>query len=93
MWDVYEHKRVPKQLAKLSEDVLQRYEKWKDIVRISGPAGLRSIKGFHDESLSGEWKGHRSSRLNIQYRVIYKVVKNEVLVQVVKITPHDYRRN
>ena len=93
MWDIYEHKRVPKQLSRLSQDVLQRYEKWKDIVQISGPAGLRTIKGFHDESLSGEWKGYRSSRLNTQYRVIYKVVKNEVLVQVVKITPHDYRRN
>src|SRR5688500_15012781 len=28
---------------------------------ISGPRGLRAIKGFHDEALSGEWKRHRSS--------------------------------
>jgi hypothetical protein len=31
--------------------------KWKDIVSISGPAGLRLIKGFHDEALRGKWKG------------------------------------
>lgn len=35
---------------------------------LSGPPGLRLVKGFHDEALSGEWKGHRSSRLGIQYR-------------------------
>jgi hypothetical protein len=30
---------------------------------LSGPPDVRAIKGFHDESLSGEWKGHRSFRL------------------------------
>jgi addiction module RelE/StbE family toxin len=72
--------------------VLKRYEKWKDIVTISGPQGLKRIKGFQDEPLAGEWKGHRSSRLNLQYRVIYKVEGDKVLVQVESITPHDYRR-
>lgn len=91
MWVIYEHKRVSKSLASAPIDVLKRYEKWKDIVSISGPSGLRSIKGFHDESLSGKWKGYRSSRLNIQYRVIYKIEKEKVLVQVENVTPHDYR--
>lgn len=72
-------------------DILKRYEKWKDIVSISGPEGLRAISGFRDEALKGEWQGHRSSRLNIQYRVIYRVVREKVLVQVVSVTPHDYR--
>lgn len=63
-----------------------------DIVRISGPSGLKFIKGFHDEALRGEWKIHRSSRLSIKYRIIYKIVEKEILVKVVKITPHDYRR-
>jgi len=92
MWEIYEHRRVSKQLDSLPKDVLKRYEKWKDIVTISGPQGLRKIKGLHDESLRGEWKGHRSSRLNQQYRVIYRVEKDKVLIQVVNVTPHDYRR-
>ena len=92
MWEIYEHRRVSKQLNAIPLDVLKRYEKWKDIVAISGPQGLRKIKGLHDESLSGEWKDHRSSRLNQQYRVIYKVEKDKVLVQVVNVSPHDYRR-
>lgn len=43
-------------------------------------------------TLAGEWKGHRSSRLNSQYRVIYKVDNEKILVQVMSVTPHDYRR-
>ena len=92
MWEIYEHRTAVKQLESLPIDVLKRYEKWKDIVSISGPDGLRQIKGFRDEALRGEWKGHRSSCLNIQYRVIYKIQKDLVLVQVVNVTPHDYRR-
>jgi addiction module RelE/StbE family toxin len=92
MWEIFEHRKAVKQLESLPIDVLKRYEKWKDIVSISGPDGLRQIKGFRDEALRGEWKGNRSSRLNIQYRVIYKIQKELVLVQVVNVTPHDYRR-
>ena len=92
MWEIYEHRKAVKQLESIPDDVLKRYEKWKDIVSISGPDGLRQIKGFRDETLRGEWKGHRSSRLNIQYRVLYKIQKELVLVQVVNVTPHDYRR-
>ena len=92
MWDIYEHRDVSKQLKSLSRDVLKRYEKWKDIVAISGPKGLKEIKGFHDEALRGEWKGYRSSRLNIQYRIIYKIENEQFYIKVVKVTAHDYRR-
>ena len=83
---------MDRQLERLPENVLKRYEKWKDIVTISGPQGLRLIKGFHDEALFGKWKGHRSSRLNLQFRGFYRVEGEQVLVEVVSITAHDYRR-
>lgn len=92
MWRVEEHRRVEKQLDAVPRDVLKRYEKWLDITSVSGPLGLRLIKGFNDEALSGKWKGHRSSRLGIQYRVIYRVVAADQLFQVVAVTAHDYRR-
>ncbi|MFB3047507.1 MAG: type II toxin-antitoxin system mRNA interferase toxin, RelE/StbE family [Acidiferrobacterales bacterium] len=92
MWEIYEHRRAVKQLTSLPKEILKRYEKWKDIVMISGPQGLRLIKGFHDEALRGKWKGCRSSRLGYQHRVIYNVVKSEVLVQILELTSHDYRR-
>jgi addiction module RelE/StbE family toxin len=92
MWEIYEHRRVVRRLNRLPTKVLKRYEKWKDIVRISGPQGLRLIKGFHDESLRGQWRGHRSSRLGQQHRLIYKIEADEVLVLVIDITAHDYRK-
>ncbi|MBI5751522.1 MAG: type II toxin-antitoxin system mRNA interferase toxin, RelE/StbE family [Hydrogenophilales bacterium] len=93
MWQIEEHRRVDKQLSgAVPIEVLKRYEKWKDIARLSGPPGLRAIKGFHDEALSGEWKGHRSSRPGLQWRLIYRVVANVLLIQVVQVTAHDYRR-
>jgi addiction module RelE/StbE family toxin len=92
MWRIEEHRRVDKQLSRVPRDIIKRYEKWKDIAMLSGPPGLRLIKGFHDEALAGDWKGHRSSRLNVQYRVIYRVVAQIQLFQVVSITAHDYRR-
>lgn len=83
---------MSRRLSRLPQEVLVRYEKWKDIVSVSGPEGLRLIKGFHDESLRGEWKGYRSSRLGLQYRLIYKIERHQVLVYVMEINAHDYRR-
>lgn len=94
MWRIEEHKDADKELSsRVPLDILKRYEKWKDIAILSGPRGLRAIKGFHDEALAGKWKGCRSSRLNEQWRVIYRVVADVFLVQVVRVTLHDYRRS
>ncbi|MFV1981189.1 MAG: type II toxin-antitoxin system YafQ family toxin [Rhodothermia bacterium] len=92
MWQIYEHRTITKKVARLPIEILKRYEKWKDIVTFSGPQGLRLIKGFNDEALKGEWSGHRSSRLGLQYRLIYRIDRDKILVQVIDITAHDYRR-
>lgn len=92
MWQVLEHRRVVRRLPKIPATILKRHEKWKDIVTISGPQGLRLIKGFRDEALRGDWKGHRSSRLGDQYRVIYLVEEREIVVKVIDLTADDYRR-
>ena len=92
MWKIYEHTNSIKQINSLPVQILKCSEKWKDIASISGPAGLKLIKGFNDEALTGEWKNHLSSRLNHQYRVIYKIENEQFFVQVVKTTAHDYRK-
>ena len=92
MWRIYEHRRLDRAVKSIPDEILKRYEKWKDIVSLSGPEGLRHIKGFHDEALRGEWKGHRSSRLGIKYRVVYRVDRDMVEVYVIDLTAHDYRR-
>ena len=92
MWQILEHKRLDRKYKSLPIEVLKRYEKWKDIVCISGPSGLRVIRGFKDEALRGQLKGFRSSRLGQQFRVIYKVEASKILVKVIDLTPHDYRK-
>jgi len=92
MWTVLQRKSVTKRTRKLPQHVLDRYEQWVQIVRMSGPEGLRELPGLNDEPLSGEWDGYRSSRLNLQYRVIYRVEREEVQVLVVELTAHDYRK-
>ena len=105
MWKILEHRQADKELSsgRVPVEILKRYEKWKDIATISGPDGLRAIRGFHDEALAGEWKGCRSSRLNEQWRVIYTRLNEQwrviysveagvMTVLVIRVTPHDYRR-
>lgn len=92
MWDVLEHGRFDRQLKRLPVDVLKRYETWKDIVSISGLQGLRLIKGFRDEALFGKYHGHRSSRLNRQSPVFYRIESDRIIVEVVNVIAHDCRR-
>ncbi len=92
MWRIFEHRNIQRRVRKTPKDALKRYEKWKDIAEISGPAGLRLIRGFNDESLRGDWKGYRSSRLGDQFRAIYRIQKKELFVLVIELTAHDYRR-
>lgn len=95
MWQILEHRQVDKLLSsgRVPLDILKRYEKWKDIAMLSGPHGLQAIKEFRDEALSGDWKDFRSSRLNKQWRAIYSVKADIMTVEVIRITPHDYRRH
>ena len=94
MWTILEHREADKELSsgRVPLEILKRYEKWKDIATLSGPVGLRAIKGFRDEALGGEWKGFRSSRLNEQWRVIYTVEADVLIVKVIRVTPDDYRK-
>ena len=90
MWRIKEHAEITKVCRKLPEQVVKKYELWKDIVFRHGPDKLREFPGFHDEKLKGNRFGQRSSRLNLQYRVIYLVERRVVTVYVLEITPHQY---
>ena len=90
MWHIVEHRSIAGSCRKLPIQVVKKYELWKDIVFRHGPDKLREFPGFHNEKLKGERGGHRSSRLNIQYRVIYMVEKEIVMVSVIDINAHKY---
>ena len=90
MWRIQEHRDIVKLCRKLPEQVVKKYEVWKSIVFRHGPDKLKEFPGFHDEALKGGRKGERSSRLSLQYRVIYSVERDIVTVSVLEITPHRY---
>lgn len=90
MWQIKEHRDIPKAVRKLQPWIVKEYETWKDLVHRHGPSVLREFPGYHDEALRGERKGQRSSRLNRQYRVIYAADEDIVTVYVLEITPHNY---
>jgi addiction module RelE/StbE family toxin len=91
MWSIVEERDAAKTLDKIQPQVAEKYAFWCAVVRQSGPHGLRAIKSFHDERLSGKLAHLRSCRLNKQWRILYRVEANVVTVYVERITPHDYR--
>jgi len=90
MWRIKEHRNIEKICRNLPPAVVKKYELWKNIIFRHGPEKLREFPGFHDEKLKGEREGQRSSRLSLQYRVIYAVEQDIVTVFVLEITPHNY---
>ena len=91
-WKIYEHHDIEKHIRnkRIPKEIVKKYTIWKTIVTMNGPYALRKFPGLNDEALRGDRKGQRSSRLNIQYRVVYKIIDNEIVVKVIEITPHKY---
>jgi plasmid maintenance system killer protein len=87
---VNEHRDIEKICRKLPQAIVEKYETWKEVVLVDGPDKLKEYPGLRDEKLKGERGGQRSSRLNLQYRVIYSVERDVVTVYVLEITPHKY---
>ncbi len=90
MWHVKEHRNIEKICQRLPKEIIKKYELWKSVIFRHGPEKLREFPGFRDEKLKGERQGQRSSRLSLQYRVIYTVEREVVTVFVLEITPHKY---
>ena len=90
MWQIFEKRSVGKTIRRTPHSIRVRYEAWKRIVELEGPKGLRLIKGFHDDGLKEKWKSYRSSRLSLQWRVIYRIENNALAVYVIEVNPHEY---
>jgi len=53
MWLVNESRSARKALEVAPANIRAKWDIWLRIVKQSGPQGLRAVKGFHDEALSG----------------------------------------
>ena len=91
-WYIDDSKISEQDLRSLPRNVRSKWELWVNIVYQQGPQALASYPGFHDEKLEGEWKGYRSSRLSRSYRVMYRLKDDVLIVEIIRITKHDYKR-
>lgn len=92
MYKIVILKSAEKTLRSSPVEVRNKFDLWRRVAQLSGVSGLVQMNGFRDHSLKGEWQGARSSSLNYQWRVIYRVDSNVFFISVLAVTPHDYRR-
>lgn len=84
--------RAEKSIDKLPKHILKMLELWELIVEKSGYYEMIKIPGYHDHPLKGQLFGLRAVSLNRSYRVIYKLIENEVIiVKVIEVNKHDYK--
>ena len=86
-WQIIESRLIAQQLPKAPSKIQQKYTIWRDRVRQLGP-NLRG--GYRVHSLRGKRKGQKSARLSRQWRIIFKVFENELVVEALELTPHKY---
>jgi proteic killer suppression protein len=65
---------------------------WVGSVEVEGLESVRRLPSYHDEPLHGSWKGHRSIRLNRDYRAIYIIQEDGVVefALVETVNKHKY---
>lgn len=86
-------RNATKGFDKAPPQVQVKFIDWIGSVRENGLEETRKLPGYHDELLMGQRKGQRSVRLNQKWRALYTVVDGKpVVVTVLEVNPHDYRR-
>ena len=64
---------------------------WRNRIEQFGPEKIREIPVYDDHKLDKQWKGYRSSCFSSSGRIIYRIIDDEIIVEVVRITPdHNY---
>ena len=66
---------------------------WRAEMQTDGPDRLRENRLWDDHDLDAEWRGYRSSCFSARGRLIYRVIRERIVVEVVKVTAtHNYRK-
>ena len=90
--DVKLSRRAIKDLKKAPQHVVLKLQAWVDAVATYGHQKVKSIRGFHDESLKGKRLGQRSIRLSKAYRAIYQIDKRGKIdfIEIQEVNKHEY---
>jgi toxin HigB-1 len=86
-WQVVESRIIAKQLRRAPGEIQEKYIVWRNLVTSRGP---QLGGGFRVHALQGIRKGQKSARLNRQWRVIFKVIEHQLIVQALELIPHTY---
>ena len=79
-----------KQFGRIPKNLQVKIKMWVLELEAFGMRSVRLKKGYHDEPLQGNRWGQRSIRLNRSYRLIYKVIEEEVHILILEVHKHDY---
>ena len=84
--------QAKRDLRTLPSCIARKFHLWTEAVIHQGLTQVRKIPGYHDEPLKGKRNGQRSIRLNIAYRAIYIVDKDDVInfVEILEVNKHNY---
>ena len=85
-------RQAKRDLRKVPAYIVDKLLAWVQRVEKVGVSEVRLIRGFHDESLSGDRLGQRSIRLSRSYRAIYaiKEINRVKFVRIEEVNKHDY---
>ena len=86
-WRVVESRLLARQIQRAPREIQEKYVVWRNLVRHWGP---QLQGGFRVHALQGSRKGQKSAWLNRQWRVIFKVVEDQLIVEAIELTPHKY---
>ena len=83
-------KKFEKDLKKMPDFIQKKVIFWVFLVESQGIAETAKSKGYHDEPLKGSRKGQRSVRMNKAYRLIYRVLRGQVEIELLEVNKHEY---
>lgn len=89
-------KGAERDIKKAPLQIARNLKTWVELVNTEGLDNVRRIPGYHDEPLRGKRRGQRSIRLNIAYRALYTIEKDESgddvvkFVSIFEVTKHEY---
>lgn len=67
--------------------------RWVSEMEEFGPTYVANSSEWHDHELEREWSGHRSSAFSHSGRVIYKIIDDQIIVLVARVTAnHNYKK-
>ncbi len=75
----------------ITRDDVAVMKKWIEEVEEKGIEVAQNNPSWRDHELEGKWAGHNAISFSYQGRLIYRIERQKVVVQVVKVThDHDY---